>query len=56
LPVGRVNARAEIPDGAADVVAGLHPEHVIAQKVRFGDAHEGNRRSDDQGCVRSRWN
>lgn len=41
LRIGRVNARAEMPDCIAHVVAGhYHPEHVITRKVRFEDAHE----------------
>ena len=41
LRIGRVNARAEMPDCVAHVTAGhFHPEHVITRKVRFEDAHE----------------
>jgi alcohol dehydrogenase len=39
LRVGRVNARAEMPDCVAHVAAGhFHPEHVITRRVRFEDA------------------
>ena len=41
LRIGRVNARAEMPDCVGHVVAGhFHPEHVITRRVRFEDAHE----------------
>src|SRR3954466_8561914 len=41
LRIGRVNARAEMPDCVGHVVSGhFHPEHVITRRVRFEDAHE----------------
>jgi threonine dehydrogenase-like Zn-dependent dehydrogenase len=41
LRIGRVNARAEMPDCLSHVAAGhWHPEHVITKRVRFEDAHE----------------
>jgi threonine dehydrogenase-like Zn-dependent dehydrogenase len=41
LRIGRVNARAEMPDCVGHVAAGhFHPEHVITHRVRFEDAHE----------------
>jgi alcohol dehydrogenase len=41
LRVGRVHARAELPDCLDHVTAGrLHPERVLTRRARFEDAHE----------------
>lgn len=41
LRVGRVHARAELPDCLEHVRAGcLHPERVLTRRARFEDAHE----------------
>ncbi|HYX03248.1 MAG TPA: hypothetical protein VE963_14260, partial [Reyranella sp.] len=41
LAVGRVQARADLPECLDHVTAGhLHPERVLTLRARFEDAHE----------------